>query len=323
MTTINARDALLPDPDGPAPDPARRVDGVLWNALRHLDRILRGEATSLPELRLGRFDIPIFGLALVIDLLGIAYGLCMGLFSLTAGGSGSYMQIPASMLKVPALFLLTLAVTLPSLYVFNALVGSRLTVLSVVRLLVASLAVMVAVLASLGPIVAFFSICTTSYSFIVLLHVAVFSVSGLLGLAFLLQTLHRMTLAAEPEIAGGAERRLAPPPLPIDAESPVVVACFDHAFPTAGSGDIPPSPPGPADSSTPGALSRIRGHVLGAHVKTVFRIWLLVFGLVGAQMGWVLRPFIGHAGQPFQWLRPMQSNFFEAVFRHLMHLIGA
>lgn len=320
MTTINATDAMFPEPSGPAPDPATKRDGVLWNAIKHLDRILRGEATSLAELRLGKFDIPIFGLALVIDLLGIVYGLCMGLFALTAGGSGAYMQIPASMLKVPALFLLTLVVTLPSLYVFNALVGSRLTLLSVVRLLVASLAVMVAVLASLGPIVAFFSICTGSYSFIVLLHVAVFSVSGLLGLAFLLQTLHRMTVAAEVALV---EDILAPAPLPIDAESPVVeTSPFDHAFPTAGSGDTQPSPPDPALSSTRGALSRVHGHVLGAHVKTVFRIWLVVFGLVGAQMGWVLRPFIGHPGQAFQWLRPIHSNFFEAVFQHVMHLIG-
>ena len=34
------------------------------------------------------------------------------------------MQLVASMLKVPTLFFLTLLVTLPSLYVFNALVGS-------------------------------------------------------------------------------------------------------------------------------------------------------------------------------------------------------
>ena len=36
------------------------------------------------------------------------------------------MQVLASMVKVPLLFYLTLLVTLPSLYVFNALVGSRL-----------------------------------------------------------------------------------------------------------------------------------------------------------------------------------------------------
>jgi hypothetical protein len=43
-----------------------------------------------------------------------------------------------------------------------------------VRLLVAALAVMLAVLASLGPIVGFFAVCTTSYSFIVLLNVVVY-----------------------------------------------------------------------------------------------------------------------------------------------------
>ena len=87
-------------------------------------------------------------------------------------------QIVASMVKVPLLFYLTLLVTLPSLYVFNALVGSRLTLATVVRLLVASLGVMVAVLASLGPIVAFFSVSTTSYPFMLLFNVVVCGVSG-------------------------------------------------------------------------------------------------------------------------------------------------
>ena len=41
---------------------------------------------------------------------------------------------------------------------------------------------------------------------------------------------------------------------------------------------------------------------------------MLVFGLVGAQMSWVLRPFIGAPGMPFEWLRPRESNFFEAVY---------
>src|SRR5262245_38757258 len=110
-----------------------------WSWIKQLDLILRGETTSPTRLRDGKFEIPVFGLAVVIDALGLAYGACMGLFALTGSGNGSYMQIPASMLKVPALFLLTLIVTLPSLYVFNALVGSRLTMSSVVRLLIAAL----------------------------------------------------------------------------------------------------------------------------------------------------------------------------------------
>ena len=136
----------------------------------------------------------------MIVLLGMIYGLCMGSFSLMKevpdalkDPNGRYLQWFATVIKVPALFYLTLIVTFPSLYVFNALVGSRLTLVSVLRLLVASLAVNLAVLASLGPIVLFFSLTTKSYAFIQLLNVAAFTVAGVLGLAFLLQTLHRLT----------------------------------------------------------------------------------------------------------------------------------
>lgn len=269
-----------------------------WSWIKQLDLILRGETTSPARLREGTFNVPILGLAVVIDALGLAYGACMGLFALTGSGSGSLMQIPASMLKVPALFLLTLIVTLPSLYVFNALVGSRLTCAAVVRLLVASLAVMLAVLASLGPIVGFFAICTTSYPFIVLLNVLVYAVAGLLGLKFLLQTLHRMTIAR----ADRAGMALLPPP------------------PSGGTAaaerleDAPPAlPAAPVAHADLGPLDPTPDNVLGPHTKTVFRVWVLVFGLVGAQMGWVLRPFIGDPNLPFAWFRERHGSFFEAV----------
>jgi len=268
-----------------------------WSWVKQLDLILRGETTSPARLRDGRFDIPIFGLAVVIDALGLAYGACMGLFALTGSGSGSLMQIPASMLKVPALFLLTLLVTLPSLYVFNALVGSRLTMSSVVRLLVASLAVMLAVLASLGPIVGFFAICTTSYSFIVLLNVLVYAIAGVLGLKFLLQTLHRMTLARTEVLI---TMPLTPPP------------------PSGGTAAAERR----LDPDDLGPLDPMPNNVLGPHTRTVFRIWVLVFGLVGAQMGWILRPFVGDPNLPFQWFRQRQSNFFEAVIAAFGNLFG-
>jgi len=43
---------------------------------------------------------------------------------------------------------------------------------------------------------------------------------------------------------------------------------------------------------------------------------------VGAQMGWDLRPFIGNPNQPFAWLRPRESNFFEGVVKTFGKLIG-
>ena len=70
-------------------------------------------------------------------------GACIGTFALFSARTAGAIRLLASMIKVPALFFLTLLVTLPSLYVFNASVGSRLTVGAVVRLLVATLGVIV------------------------------------------------------------------------------------------------------------------------------------------------------------------------------------
>ncbi len=269
----------------------------MWGSIRQLDRLLRGEATNLGELRGGSLQVPALGLTAVIVVLGMLYGACMGLFAILGSGSGAPLQIPASMAKVPALFLLTLLVTFPSLYVFNALVGSRLTFMAVLRLLIGSLAVMLAVLASLGPIVAFFSVSTTNYPFIKLLNVIVFALSGFLGLAFLLQTLHRISVADQLDAATKAASR---PPVPVDPVDPN-------------------APAAPVKSI--GALDRLEGHVLGPHVKTVFRIWVIVFGLVGAQMAWVLRPFIGAPDQPFVLFRGRQSNFFEAVWHQIVDML--
>src|SRR3954451_5190775 len=154
-----------------------------------LDRILRGEATRSSALRRQAVEVDAGGLSVVLIVLAMVYGACMGCFALMRSDGPVYRQLLATMLKVPALFFLTLVVTFPSLYVFNALVGSRLSIGSVLRLLVAALPGMVAVLSALGPIVAFFSVSTTTYAFMVLVNVAVFGVSRLLGLIFLLRTL--------------------------------------------------------------------------------------------------------------------------------------
>jgi hypothetical protein len=262
--------------------------------LRSLDRVLRGEATSAAALKNNELDVPVWGLCVLIDVLGLLYGLCMGVFSLTAGGSNAWKQTLSCMMKVPALFLLTLLVTLPSLYVFNALVGSRLTLRSMVRLMVAALAVMLAVLASIGPIVAFFSFTTTSYPFMILLNVLVFSIAGCLGMAFLLQSLHRMTVF----------QTFAEPFNP----TPVVLA----------EGEIPLVDPEPKST---GPLERMKGHSPIRSVRGIFQIWVIVFGLVGTQMAWVLSPFLGHPHHAFVLFRPTGSNFFQGVIDNFNNLM--
>jgi hypothetical protein len=286
--------------------PSRATAGILAG-FGELDRILRGELTQVRSLKHAGIEISPGRLSLINVVLAMVYGICMGTFALFRMKSPHAWQMLASMVKVPLLFYLTLVVTLPSLYVFNALVGSRLTLATVVRLLVASLAVMLAVLASLGPIVAFFSVSTTSYPFMLLFNVVVCGVSGALGLLFLLQTLHRLSIL-EFEPAGGTRQQSA-------VESRLAERDDPTTSPTAAGGVHPTAPPG--------ALDRVDERVLGKHVKTVFQLWVIVFALVGAQMGWVLRPFIGSPDLPFVWLRGRESNFFQGLLRTIQSLFSS
>ena len=73
--------------------------------------------------------------------------------------------------------------------------------------------------------------------------------------------------------------------------------------------------------SRPGPLDQVDGIVLGHHVKKVFCCWIVLFGLVGAQMGWGLRPFIGAPNKDFSWFRVRDSNFFEAVANSIYNLM--
>lgn len=266
------------------------------HALRDLDRLLRGDATRFAALKQGKIEVEEGQLPWIVLGLGLFYGLCMGCFALfNKPFADAWLQTAMSMTKVPVLFGATLLVTFPSLYVFNTLVGSRLTLQSVWRLLLSAMAVMMAVLASLGPIVAFFSLSTTNYPFILLLNVAVFSLSGFLGLKFLLHTLHRLTVVLYEKLSSDED---------------------DSDF---------PHPTNEADQvkgRAPGAIERADNRAMGAHVRQVFMAWVLVFGMVGAQMSWVLRPFISAPDQPFILFSPRESNFFAAVLEAVVRVMS-
>ena len=276
-----------------------------YESLFQLDRILRGDATRPEHLKKAEVEIPVVGISVTIICLAVIYGFCMGVFALVRGFenavyTSALLQTSASMCKVPLLFLLTLLVTFPSLYVFNALAGSKLKIFPVLKLLVASLAVNIAVLASMGPILAFFSLSTPNYEFIVLLNVIVFAVAGLLGLAFLIQTLGRLTVtetrskSTATTASNETSTGLAPDAASLNVKPPLRTSSYQRK--TTGPLDLP------------------KNMVFGSSAWRVFYCWLAVFCLVGCQMGWVLRPFIGSPELPFEWFRDRESNFFEAVF---------
>ncbi len=261
----------------------------IW--LRELDEVLRGHKADPRLLARGTAHIPVGPLSAMAVLLGVGYGICMGLYAVATRTPPSLMQTIAAAIKVPALFFLTLVVTFPSLYVFSALLGVRMTPKDTLRLILVPITVNLGVLASLGTITAFFTLSTTSYPFMTLLNVFFFGVSGIIGLRVLLTMLSRLEEVQAPQID--------PPP----AASPT----------GAGENSSQAQPPKPA------APPRWQGRT-AAH--TTFQVWVVIYALVGAQMGWILRPFIGSPNLPFVWFRGRESNIFAAVIRTIGTLLN-
>lgn len=249
--------------------------------LKELDELLRGRKTDSRTLAQGTGHLSAGRFFVLIVILGMIYGAFMGLYALLNRTPPCYQQWIASTVKVPAVFLLTLVVTFPSLYVFNALLNTRLTLAGTLRAITAALTVNLAVLASLGPITGFFSLTTGSYVFMKLLNYAFFAVAGIIGLTTLVTMLNRL-------------ESVPPVPAPPD---PVP----QPAAPEAAAAPLPVAEP---------AADEARG-------SAVFRVWVLLYIFVGAQMGWVLRPLIGDPKQSFEWFRARDSNVFMDVLRTL------
>ncbi len=271
-----------------------------------LDDLLRGKKTGPDLLTSGGLQLPLRSFVPFAVMLGAIYGFFMGWFAVLQPEAREYRQLLATAVKLPALFLLTLIVTFPSLYVFNALVGCRLSFAATLRLLVGAIVVNLAVAASFGPILGFFTVSTTNYSFMVMLNVVLLAIAGCVGLAFLLQTLRRVSASLTPPPAPAPPM----PPAPPDEGAPA--SALTEPLP-------PPSPrdPGPLDHATEYYPCDAIGSANG-----IFRIWVIIYGLVGAQMGWLLRPFIGSPDLPFSWFRAREGNFFLSIVTHLSNLVG-
>jgi hypothetical protein len=69
----------------------------------------------------------------------------------------------------------------------------------------------------------------------------------------------------------------------------------------------PQRPVRPASAPTPPSM-------------TLLYVWILLFGFVGTQLAWTLRPFFGSPGMKFSLYRDIDGNFYAEIFRTLSHL---
>jgi hypothetical protein len=56
------------------------------------------------------------------------------------------------------------------------------------------------------------------------------------------------------------------------------------------------------------------------HIGRVIAAWFVIYGLVAAQMGWLLRPFIGSPHLPQELFRQTENNIFHGLLEALRYL---
>ncbi|MFI6077483.1 hypothetical protein ACIA5C_38730 [Actinoplanes sp. NPDC051343] len=260
---------------------------------------------------------------LTVQML-ISSGIALAVYGAVLGSFHSALMALTSAVKLPLLFLVTLAICLPTLYLFNLVFGARLSIRQSLALVMVALTVTAMLALAFAPISLFFLITAPNYAFFKLLNVAILALSALVGLRFLtggMKVLNQHGLLsatpdrpveapvspavtgpafAAPAVTGPAAEN----PAANGAQAaPVAVALAPHQHPQ-------PFPhPRPVRQSEPTPPS-----------MTLLYIWILLFGFVGTQLAWTLRPFFGSPGKPFSLYREIDGNFYAEVFRTLSHL---
>lgn len=117
-----------------------------------------------------------------------ALGTLLGLSALYGAAAGAYAspaQALSAALKLPLLFLGTLAICFPGFFVIQVLVGSRLKLVQVLTLVLGALSLSAILLAAVVPITTFFLFTGANYYFLTLLHVVIVLGAGLVGMVAL------------------------------------------------------------------------------------------------------------------------------------------
>lgn len=220
-----------------------------------LIRLLRDRKQFLSEVRSKtKLESKIASLLVASSLFFAIYGAIIGAY-------GGGLQIISSAIKLPALYLLTLLICLPTLYFFDILAGSKLDFRQYITMALTAVSVISVLLFGFAPVILFFLISVKDYFFFLLLNVLVMAVTGTIGVRLFYKGMRDMS----------------------------------------GSPDAP-------------KLSARRYLLQG---------WMLLYGLVGSQLGWTLRPFLGFDGEPFQVFRPeIDGNFYSQVARSIGIFMG-
>jgi len=297
-----------------------------------IERILRDRQGIWQQVVEDRSLTRLTSQMLLSSVVALAcYGAVLGSFH-------SVLMALTSAVKLPLLFLVTLAICLPTLYLFNLVFGARLSVRQSLALVMVALTVTAMLAVAFAPIALFFLITAPDYGFFKLLNVAILALSALVGLRFLTGGMrvlneHGLLAPEKPAVtpapaespagagatpattaaaatppangSGGTTTLTAPAPAPAPVQAPVVPPGY-MLTPIAHPHQSPVRPARTAQPTPPS--------------MTLLYVWILLFGFVGTQLAWTLRPFFGSPGMKFSLYRDIDGNFYAEILRTLSNL---
>jgi hypothetical protein len=278
-----------------------------------VERILR-DRTGIWNQIISERDLP----KLILRML-LTSAVSLAAYGAVLGASSSWLQAVVSTVKLPLLFMVTLAICLPTLYLFNLVFGAKLSVLQACALIMVAITVTAVLTFAFAPISLFFLITARSYAFFKLLNVAILALTALVGLKFLTSGMRALNEAVVDESLP-ASRIVAP--VSLTQRELVSTMVSGVAEPSInGSGSTPPAPPNhlPLSATAP-AQQAAAGERPTSMV--LLYIWILLFGFVGTQLAWTLRPFFGSPGSQFELFRDIDGTFYSDILRTLGSLFS-
>jgi hypothetical protein len=219
------------------------------------------------------------------ELLAIAV-VSFFLYGFVLGIQHSIWQGLASAVKLPLLFLLTIIITLPTLFIFGSLIGTGRTFMQTIVILLAGTTIIALVLVALSPVTLLFGMTTSSYAFFKLLNVGIFVVAWFLGAAFF--------------------RAIYAPPIQAGNQTPSYHGTHD-------------------DDQEHTAETNKTEQAAENHNKIqsyFIRFWFLLYGFVAVQIAWMLRPFVCSSSMEFQLFRGMRDNVYGDIIYSIAHILG-
>lgn len=226
-----------------------------------------------------------------ITALLISSSIFLAIYGGIIGAFASPLQVLASAIKLPALYLITLIICLPTLYFFNAFFGSKQSIEQNLALLLTAISITAVLLFSFAPVTLFFLITIRNYQFFILLNVVIFALTGFIGISYLYQIMRPESEQVDTALFTPASDKF---------EGDFVVVDADQK------------------------LNEKPNKALDTAAKTrmnILRFWLGLYAFVGCQLAWTLRPFFGAPGQAFELFRPREGNFYLSVIQSLLEIL--